>query len=265
MPTYTGTNGRDIFDGSNRAETVYGRAGDDDLYGYGGSDILYGEAGRDLLIGGAGADKLYGGADSDLLDGGTGSDLLDGGDGFDYIDYLYAGDGVVVDLSRGLATRDGDGGRDTLAAIEGVYGSQHADRLIGDAGTNELFGRAGNDILTGGAGQDLTVGGAGADRFVFNDGDVSATLAQADLIGDFRHAERDRIDLRGLDANSALAGDQAFTFVGQAAFSGTAGELRFAFQNGETVLTGDTNGDAVADVFLRVSDQTTLVKADFLL
>lgn len=264
MPTYYGTNRADEFIGDGDAERVYGRGGDDDLYGNGGDDFLFGEDGWDLLVGGAGRDRLYGGNGSDLLDGGRGNDLLDGGADFDYVDYSFASAAVVVDLAGGTAA-DGDGGRDRLASIEGAYGSRFNDRLTGDAGTNELFGRDGNDVLTGGAGQDLTVGGLGADRFVFNQGDVSATLGAADLIGDFYRSERDRIDLRGIDANAGVAGDQAFTFIGARGFSGMAGELRYAYANGETVLTGDTNGDAAADFFIRLSDAPALRAGDFLL
>lgn len=264
MPTYYGTNGRDVFDGFAAAERVYGLAGDDDLYGNGGNDILYGDDGEDLLVGGTGNDQLFGGTGSDLLDGEQGNDVLNGGAGFDYADYFYAGAGINLDLARGIAA-DGDGGVDRLSGVEGVFGSRFADRITGDAGTNELFGEAGNDVLRGGAGQDLTVGCAGADRFVFANGDVSNTLARADLIDDFSRADRDRIDLRAIDANNTAAGDQAFRFVGTAAFTGSAGELRYGFSAGETVLSADIDGDRSADMFIRLTDAQTLVAADFVL
>lgn len=264
MRTFKGTNGRDVFDGTNQADRVYGYAGNDDLFGYGGNDLLYGGAGKDLLVGGAGDDRLYGGIGSDLLDGEKGDDLLNGGGGFDYATYFYSDAGVTVNLAAGTAS-DGVGGTDTLTAIEGVYGSKFADTIRGDAGTNELFGNQGDDVLIGGAGQDLTVGDAGADRFVFADGDVSTTAKNADLIGDFSHSEGDKIDLSGLDANADTAGDQAFTFIGKAAFSGVAGELRFEVVDGETLLIGDANGDKIADGFIRVDTHDVLVQADFIL
>lgn len=264
MRTFKGTNGRDVFDGTNQAERVYGYAGNDDLFGYGGNDLLYGGAGKDLLTGDNGDDKLFGGAGSDLLDGGRGDDALNGDGGFDYATYFYSDAGVTVDLAAGTAS-DGVGGTDTLASIEGVYGSKLADTLRGDGGTNELFGNQGDDVLIGGAGQDLTVGNAGADRFVFADGDVADKAGKADLIGDFSHAEGDRIDLSGLDANANAGGDQAFTFVGKAAFSGAAGELRIEVHGGETLLMGDIDGDKVADGFIRVDVNQALVATDFVL
>ena len=48
----------------------------------------------------------------------------------------------------------------------------------------------------------------------------------------------DVLNLAGIDANSAAAGNQAFDYVGGAAFSG-AGDLRYA----GGVLSGDVNGD----------------------
>lgn len=264
MRTYRGTQGRDIFDGSNRAERVYGLGGNDDLFGYGGDDLLYGGGGKDLLVGDDGADQLYGGDGSDLLAGERGNDKVDGGAGFDYATYFYAPTGADVNLAAGTAT-DGFGGTDTLTSIEGVYGSKFADTIRGNGNTNELFGNGGNDVLIGGGGQDLTVGDAGADRFVFNDGDVADELANADLIGDFSRGEGDKIDLSGLDANANQAGDQAFTYLGTGAFTGKAGELRFDSVGGEGVLFGDVDGDKIADGFIRVDTNQAIVAADLIL
>ncbi|WP_375287681.1 calcium-binding protein [Sphingomonas sp.] len=264
MRTYHGTNRRDIFDGSNQAERVFAYGGNDDIFGYGGNDLLYGGGGNDLLVGDNGNDKLYGEAGSDLLAGERGNDRVDGGKGFDYATYFYAPKGANVNLATGRA-QDGFGGTDTLVSIEGVYGSKFADTIRGDGGTNELFGNQGNDTLIGGGGQDLLVGNKGADRFVFNDGDVGEKLANADLIGDFSRREGDEIDLSGLDANANQAGDQAFTFVGGAAFSGKAGELRFEGINGEGVLMGDVDGDGMADGFIRVDTAQAILAGDLVL
>ena len=53
----------------------------------------------------------------------------------------------------------------------------------------------------------------------------------------------DRIDLAAIDADPALAGDQAFTWIGAAAFSGRAGELRVV----PGLVQGDLDGDGLAD------------------
>lgn len=264
MRTFRGTNGRDVFDGSNRDERVFGLGGDDDLFGYGGNDELHGGGGKDLVVGDDGDDTLFGDGGSDLLAGERGDDAIDGGGGYDYATYFYSNAGASVSLATGLAS-DGNGGTDTLVSVEGVYGSKFADAIRGDDGSNELFGNAGDDVLRGGGGQDLVVGNAGADQFVFVDGEVSDKIATADLIGDFSHGEGDKINLRGIDASTAVAGDQAFAFVGTAAFSGVAGELRYEVHGGETLLMGDVDGDKVADGYIRVDTSQPLVTSDFLL
>ena len=68
-------------------------------------------------------------------------------------------------------------------------------------------------------------GGLGADTFLFKAiGDTTVATTGQDTIFDFSHAQGDRISLPGIDANTALSGDQAFLFKGMAAFSGANGD-----------------------------------------
>jgi serralysin len=77
------------------------------------------------------------------------------------------------------------------------------------------------------------------------------------------------IDLSALDADVTTAGDQAFHFVATptTTFSGVAGELIWSQQDlpgsadDNTMVSGDVNGDGVADVQLELSGLTHL-KAD---
>ncbi|MGB8811863.1 MAG: M10 family metallopeptidase C-terminal domain-containing protein, partial [Paracoccaceae bacterium] len=116
--------------------------------------------------------------------------------------------------------------------------------------------------LTGGLGFDLMVGGAAADAFVFNNTTEAPILAGAvDRIADFQHAQGDRVDLRAIDAETNLAGDQAFHFIGGAAFGRDAGELRFS----AGFLIGDVNGDGVADFRILMSGVAALVQTDIFL
>jgi serralysin len=71
----------------------------------------------------------------------------------------------------------------------------------------------------------------------------------------------DHIDLRSIDANTKVAGNQAFSFIGRSAFTGGAGQLKFA----SGVLSGDVNGDKIADFAVNVTGLTTLYKTDFYL
>jgi Ca2+-binding RTX toxin-like protein len=115
--------------------------------------------------------------------------------------------------------------------------------LIGNAGNNILNGSGGLDVLTGGAGADTLTGGKGADRFVFDDGDSGVGLGLRDTITDFKGGDGDRLDLSLIDADTTAGGDQGFTYVGALGFTSHAGELRLS----GVILSGDTNGDGIAD------------------
>lgn len=253
--------------GATSPQTVTGTDANNTLTGGDGNDRLYGKGGND---------KLYGAAGNDLLEGGAGRDHLSGGTGVDYASYAGATAGVVADLLY-PANNSRDAAGDTYAGIEGLVGSKYADNLRGDnaastlkggGGNDKLYGRAGNDRLHGGAGNDLLHGGtgadalsgeAGADTFVFTSLKDSLPGAR-DTIRDFVRG-LDRIDLRSIDANTKLAGDQAFTFIGSKAFTGSAGQLNFS----AGILSADVNGDRVADLQVTVSGVSALAKADFYL
>ena len=135
--------------------------------------------------------------------------------------------------------------------------------LSGLAGNDTLYGNGGNDTLIGGVGTDHMTGGSGNDMFVFADGDFGGTTAStADEIVDFTGGQ-DKIDLSAVDANSLLGGDQAFAFIGTAAFCDTAGELRYEQISGNTYLTGDTNGDGIADFMIKVDGSHVFTGSDF--
>jgi uncharacterized protein len=148
-------------------------------------------------------------------------------------------------------------------------GSQELDGsffLIGGACNDQLTGGAQADILYGGGGGDILVGGLGADRFAYLDAS-DADPSFGDLIGDF--ASGDLIDLSRIDANGdAGDGDQAFSFIGDGAFTGSAGQLRAVqLQPGLWLVEGDIDGDSVVDFAIGVqrTDPTPFEAADFLL
>lgn len=123
----------------------------------------------------------------------------------------------------------------------------------GGAGDDVIVGGAGADWINGGLGRDRLTGGAGNDVFDFDNLlDSGATIATADRILDFTAG--DTIRLASIDADATLDGDQAFTFVGAAAFSGTAGELRATVINGSTMITADVDGDKMADFGILLLD-----------
>ena len=164
--------------GADANDTIRGFGGDDSLFGSGGDDRILGARDHDTLDGGSGDDELLGGGHRDVLIGGVGNDRLDGGAGIDTADYSDAAAGVHVRLDRASAQNTGGAGIDTLANIERVTGSNHDDRLTGNALANLLEGGAGDDILNGLAGADTLRGGAGDDIYDVDDaGDKVFELA----------------------------------------------------------------------------------------
>jgi serralysin len=205
----------------------------------------------------------------DLLTGGAGVDLMAGGPGDD----TYA-----VNDSSDHVTEIGTEGKDTIftnvnyalpaaARVEFLTaGSSAGLVLTGNKFNNVITGGDGADTLRGGAGADVLKGGKGSDLFNFTElKDSLVGLTARDTIFDFSLAEGDRIGLAGIDANTVLAGDQAFVFVGSAAFSNVAGQLRATIASGKTTVSGDVNGDGVADFAINLNGSITLASGNFIL
>jgi Ca2+-binding RTX toxin-like protein len=190
--------------------------------------------------------------------------VLNGGVGVDTAVYSESVLGVTVNLAAGLGS-GGNAQGDALTEIENVIGSRANDTLIGNAMNNALFGSDGVDMLTGAGGKDTLTGGIGADFFSYLAVGDSPVGAGADLITDFSHAQGDRIDLRLIDANTILPNDQAFSFIGAAAFGNIAGQLRATVAGSITTVAGDVNGDGFADFSVTLTGALTLVAADFVL
>ncbi|WP_447764649.1 peroxidase family protein [Sphingopyxis panaciterrae] len=160
--TLNGTEGDDIGDGSNQADTLNGNGGADVLTGNGGNDILRGGAGIDTTNGGAGDDMHYVDNAADVVVETAGQGTADRV--LASASYTLAAGVDVELLSTDNATGNG--------AIN-LTGNELANIITGNAGVNALGGGGGNDRLNGGAGVDTTIGGAGDDwHYVDNASDV---------------------------------------------------------------------------------------------
>ncbi|CAB1080839.1 hypothetical protein D1AOALGA4SA_8512 [Olavius algarvensis Delta 1 endosymbiont] len=140
-------------------------------------------------------------------------------------------------------------------------GGSGDDALSGGEDDDILIGGDGNDELTGGGGTDQLTGGMGADRFEFDDA-AGSPPSVPDLVFDFNAMQGDRIDVSGIDAISGTAEHDEFIFVGNDAFSGSAGELRFVHDASDGLLEGDINGDGMADFSIELLGVTSLTGDD---
>jgi Ca2+-binding RTX toxin-like protein len=226
------------------------------------NNVLTGNGANNHLIGLAGNDTLDGGGGADTMDGGLGNDTYVVDNNFDVIVEAAAqGTDTVKSAISYVLGADSNLENLTLtgSAAINATGNQVSNTLTGNSGSNVLDGGAGNDVLVGGKGADTLIGGAGVDRFDFNYLTDSPIGAGRDVISDFSSADGDKIDLSTLDANTGVSGNQAFTFIGDAAFS-AAGQIRFA----DGVLQGNVNGDVVADFEIGLIGVTSLTASDFI-
>lgn len=235
---YTGAGGTDTLIS---IENLYGASYNDHLTGTTGDNQLWGQNGNDTMIGLGGDDTLNGWFDNDNLIGGAGQDSLNGGDGRDVL----------------LGGLDND-------TLEGGDGN---DQLRGDAGQDWMSGGLGRDILIGGEFiGGVAVGDNQTDTFFYHDIAESAVGGSTrDTIRDFE-VNIDVIDLSGIDADQSTAGvDDAFTFIGTSAFTGTVGELRFFNTALSTVVRADVDGDGNADFEILMNGVLALDAGDFVL
>jgi len=214
--------------------------------------ILEGGAGNDTLTGSEGDDTLVGGAGNDILNGGGTSTYY-----VDIADYSSSTSAVTVNLGSGTATGTAIG-TDSLSSIEGVIGSNSADKLTGSAGQA--------DYLTGGLGADTLDGGVDSftDYFVFNTLNDSKGSTY-DTINNFVHAGYyvDVLKLTAIDANTTDTYDSSFSFIGTSAFTGTAGELRYAKSSTDTFVYADVNGDKLSDLTIKLVGLHDLTTSNF--
>jgi Ca2+-binding RTX toxin-like protein len=303
--TFVSRAGFDLVDGGDGIDTVdyahsalgvtinlalgTGAGGDAENDEFIGIENVVGSAtGANTIKGNDAANKLRGGSASDVLDGGLGSDLLQGGAGDDT--YILSDADIIEETAGGGIDRVYSSvSMSMFANIENIaltgtavhavgntlankmYGNATANKLFGGLGNDRISGGEGNDIIVGGDGVDLLIGGVGSDAFYFNTiRESSKTTGGYDYIADFNTGV-DRVYLKNIDASSHSAGNNAFKFIGSAAFHKQAGELRYGTSDktgtsaDRTCIAGDVNGDGIADFLVSLKGLHKLTAGDFVL
>ena len=208
--------------------------------GSGGNDVLF-TPGAQLMGGGAG-DDLY------LVDD-AGDDITEAaGDGSDT---------VLASVGYTLPA---------VAAIEFLFADSGAGLTLGGNDlVNTIRGGAGADTLTGGGGGDTLMGSGGVDTFRYTAlSDSTSEVGHLDTILDFNGAIGETLDLSALDADLTIGGDQAFSFIGNAAFT-AAGQVRAEIVGGVTLVSGNVDAALGADFTIALTGSHTLTGAHFVL
>jgi Ca2+-binding RTX toxin-like protein len=272
------------------------------------SFVIYGGRGVDTLLGGLGNDIFFFAeklqfAPGDTVNGGVGYDSVyfRGDYSIDFNAPGYAGQFNSIEsmtLTSATDTRYARGGPSefdysikladaNLAAgveltVNGtllqsyetmvVDGSLETDgflRIFAGASDDTIKGGGQADLIHGNFGADTLTGGGGADTFRYQKSGES-TATSLDHILDFTPGT-DKIELTRMDANTTLAGNQDFHWIGSNAFTGagasSAGELHVFEQSGTWFVEGDTNGDGSGDFLIALTLQgaTPLSQNDFFL
>jgi len=254
--------------GNAAANSITGNAGNNTLVGGDGGDKLIGGLGADSMVGGMGNDAYYidNAGDTVLELAGEGTDTL-------YTVFNTTLSGALAEIENltltGLNNLSavGNAAANSIVGSDGnntLAGGDGSDKLNGGLGADSLSGGNGNDTLDGGLGRDTLTGGAGNDSFSFATL-TGSPLATPDLITDFTLGA-DRVSVSAIDTNAALAGDQAFAWIGGAAFSGAGvAQARF-FNNGvDTFAAFDMGDGGQAELLIQFNGVLALSASNFVL
>lgn len=230
---------------------------------------INGTAGGDMLSDKGIAAKLFGLAGDDFYTvGATGTTVNEvAGGGIDTVtasvDFTLSAEVEHLSLTGAAVNGTGNALANNITSDAGnqvLNGLGGNDRLSSGAGNDTVYGGDGNDIINGGSGNDKLYGGTGKDGFVFDQSSVANR--DFDEIFDFV-SRQDKIDLRGVDANSNTSRNDTFTPIWGADFSKKAGELQIKAYAGGMLVSGDVNGDGVPDFSIMVHGVSKLQSTDF--
>jgi Ca2+-binding RTX toxin-like protein len=214
------------------------------------NNIINGNNGDNFISGGAGADDMmgWGGNDTYVVDN-PGDTLFENGDVHSTPENESEGFDTVltfVSFDVGLYNEI-----EVLQAI----GTANVN-LTGSLDDNRIIGNDAGNIINGSYGKDTMTGGGAADAFVFGSiEEIGHFNFDPDIVTDFSIAQGDVLHLTNIDANETLAGNQDFTFIGNAAFT-APGQINWFTDGANTFIQLNTNADLTVDAIIQLNGVT---------
>jgi Ca2+-binding RTX toxin-like protein len=202
-------------------------------------------------------DAYFGTAADGVFEGGAGADIINGYGGNDTIAYTRSSAGVSINLATGYANggdATGDiflgtytvpfsGATSTASGATHVWGSAHADTLVGNGSANLLRGNDGNDLLTGAGGNDTLEGGVGNDTAIYTKGMVNYTLT-------YNNGIITVTDKTGADGVDTLSGIETLQFADGTISNWTGGNIAPIAVNDTIRVAKNSNSTFAASTFL---------------
>jgi Ca2+-binding RTX toxin-like protein len=211
-----GSDFADAINMDDRANRVWGNAGDDRINGAGGNDVLDGGGGNDTLAGGRDDDTLTGGAGADTF-------VFRTGDGTDTITDFNAAEGDRLDLTG-------------VAAFHGL-----SDLIITRAGSNTIITLGSGLVLENVASETLA-----PEQFLFSQAPSDIGLSRASVV---ENSAAGTV-VGGLTATDADAGETfAFSLLDDAGG-------RFAIDGANLVVAGELDYESATahSITVRATD-----------
>ncbi|WP_373533062.1 hypothetical protein [Vampirovibrio sp.] len=210
-----GTTADDTLQGSDYAETYWGKAGNDYLFGEGGDDTLYGGSGNDTIYGGLGNDTY------------------------------------VLDTINDSVIEYSNEGTDTVqAGFSYTLGSDVENLTLTGTGSHTATGNTLNNVLTANTGNNTLTGGAGDDIYRFNNNWGTDSIADsagtdtADLSGVSTNLT---INLVAGTGNEILSGVHKVNWTSNIIENATGGSGNDSItgNTGNNILIGGTGNDTM--------------------
>jgi Ca2+-binding RTX toxin-like protein len=211
---------------------------------------IWGNYGNNVINGGAGADMMNGwkGNDTYIVDD-LGDTLFENGDIYSTPENESEGFDTVltyVNFDVGLYSEI-----EVLQAI----GTANVN-LTGSLDNNRIIGNDATNVIDGSYGKDTMTGGGGLDAFLWKSvNEIGWFNFDPDIVTDYSSAQGDVLHFTIIDADDTVAGNQDFTFIGNAVFT-APGQINWFTNGTDTFIQLNTNADLAVDGVIQLNGVT---------